>query len=336
MMKTKIETIWEALENDINFKGGILLRRYALEVKPDLYVAIKNAEKMRSIVFKVSQSFDNQSIDLANLKEIKIEIVSDEIDKSKKLLFFILLTPLHADIFAVLCEDLINNVKNVENEVTLLKTLKRRFLKWQSLFEKLYEAGLNINQQKGLFGELIFLKILVENSQNIDYILDSWLGMLKAPQDFYYKNKWALEIKTTKNNAQKLSISNELQLDESFFEHLFLLHISLETSDKIGKNLNQLIDELFNLLKNNTSATYKFKQKILDAGYYDLHKKFYEDVFYQVENLHYYQINSTSPRLTARNMPNGISETKYSISLLSLQKSLISQDNVLKTIKNHE
>ena len=335
MMKTKIETLWEILENDASFQTGILLRRYSAEVKPDLYVAIKNAEKLRCLAFRVSNDFEIKTINADKLKEIKVEIITDQTNKAKKLLLFVLLTPLHTDIFAVLCEDLIQAVAHVENENTLLKILKQRFTKWQNLFEKLSNAGLSANEQKGFFGELYLLKILLENLKNPVYVLETWCGMLASPQDFYGQNQWAIEVKTTHVNTEKLGINNEFQLDETIFENLFLSHISLKNNEKQGQNLNNLVAIIFDLLQNNTLATQLFKQKLLDAGYYDLHKNLYENTFYELIATDFYVVKGEFPRLIPAHIHAGITNTKYQISLNQCQKYTISQQQVLEILQQY-
>ncbi len=263
-----------------------------------------------------------------------------------------MLTPLHTDIFAVLCEDLTQAVANVENENTLLKILKQRFTKWQNLFEKLSNSGLSANEQKGFFGELYLLKILLENLKNPVYVLETWCGMLASPQDFYGQNQWAIEVKTTQENSEKLGINNEFQLDETVFESLFLLHISLKNNEnyllggskppdryknneKQSQNLNNLVAIIFDLLQNNALATQLFKQKLLDAGYYDLHKNLYENTFYELVATDFYVVKGEFPRLIPAKIYAGITNTKYQISLHQCQKYTISQEQVLEILQQY-
>ena len=334
-MKTKIEDIWQSLENEASFRSGILRRRYAVDVKPNLYVAIKDVEKLRCIVFKVSQFFDNQTIKTDNLREIEIQTIPDDTDNTKKLLLFVLLAPIHVDIFAVLCEDLINAVKDIESENILLNVLKQRFVKWQNLFEKISNIGLSDNEQKGLFGELHFLKILLQNTQN-NNALHSWGGMLASPQDFFHQNKWAVEVKTTKINTEKLAISNEFQLDKQGFEHLFLLHISTKTSAQQGQTLNNMVEFLLDFLKNDLILMHLFKQKLLETSYFDLHKNLYENVFYEIDEANFYEVTAEFPRLTPENISIGISNIKYSIGLSKCKNFSISEIQLFEILKKYE
>jgi hypothetical protein len=46
---TKIDTIWEELENDNSLHSGILLKRYSGSVLPDVYVALRSPERLRCL-----------------------------------------------------------------------------------------------------------------------------------------------------------------------------------------------------------------------------------------------------------------------------------------------
>jgi hypothetical protein len=337
MKTTKIETIWSALEADNSFSQSILLRRYGTEIKPDVYVAIKNAEKLRCVAFRVSKDFDIKSLQSDRLREIRVEISQEADNPSKKLLFFVLLTPVHTDIFAVLCEDLIQAVATIENEPLLLKVLKQRFIKWQNLFEKLQGAGLSIAEQKGLYGELYVLRELLKNLTNSIYLLNCWLGMSASPQDFFYQNFWALEVKTTEANRESINISNEFQLDETAFHTLMLIHLSLVTNtNRQGESLIMLVNSIIDLLKNDAVATLLFKQKLLDVGYYDLHHRQYENSYYNVLATEAYVVKDNFPRITPQNIKIGITQVTYQIQRTHLHPYQIPFSKLFELLKQYE
>ncbi len=337
MKTTKIESIWTSLEADTSFRQGILLRRYSAEVKPDVYVAIRDTEKLRCLAFRVSKDFDIKSLQSDKLREIRVEISQEEGSSSKKLLLFVLLTPLHTDIFAVLCEDLIQAVAAIDKEEVLLRVLKQRFIKWQNLFEKLHSAGLSIQEQKGLYGELFLLRLLLKNLSNTNYLLNSWLGMLASPQDFYYQKFWALEVKTTEANTEAISISSEFQLDEILFENLILIHISLVTNvQQQGESLTMLVKSISDLLQNDMVATHLFKQKLLDVGYYDLHKNQYKNTYYHVLATDAYTVKDDFPRITPQHLKIGVSKVTYQIQRTHFQKYQFPFSQVFEILKQYE
>ena len=108
---TKIENIWLGLENEISNHSGLLYKRYSADVLPDVFIALKNPEKLRCIAFRISAAFPfNES----QCKDIKIETLPDERDQSKRFLLILLLNKQHKDIFSTLCEDLIFGVSRTK------------------------------------------------------------------------------------------------------------------------------------------------------------------------------------------------------------------------------
>src|SRR5690349_16185071 len=107
-MMMKINEIWIDLENDKSLAAGLILRRYSASVLPDLYVALRQPEKLRCIALRFqSQNAINYS-SYADLKDIRLELIPDEKDNSKHYLLILLSSPQHKDVFSTLCEDLIN------------------------------------------------------------------------------------------------------------------------------------------------------------------------------------------------------------------------------------
>ena len=205
METTKIESIWINLEGDTSNYSGLLYKRYSAEVLPDVYVALKKPEKLRCIAFKISKSSGFDINQWNELKDIKIEILPDDGDQKKQFLLILLLNKQHKDIFSILCEDLIFGVSYLNTEQLLVEKLLERLAKWQSLFEKIGKQGLSDEAQRGLYGEVYFLRNFLNRSSDSYYCLKSWLGPEKSIQDFQYAN-WAVEVKTTHgNNHQKIT-----------------------------------------------------------------------------------------------------------------------------------
>ena len=167
----------------------------------------------------------------------------------RSILLIKLISYQHEDIFSVLCEDLIDSIKLESDEKQLVRTLLNRFEKWKALFSRLISQGLSPEEQRGLFGELYFLRKYLQYKSNFQCVLDSWVGPSGEVRDFQVNN-WALEVKTTHgNNHQKVQISSERQLDNTHIENLFLYHISLEKVQESGESLNQIIASIYEILE---------------------------------------------------------------------------------------
>lgn len=330
---TKIENIWIGLESETSNHSGLLYKRYSAEVLPDVFIALKAQEKLRCIAFRISAAFPFEETQWNKLKDIKIETLPDESDKSKKFLLILLLNKQHKDIFSTLCEDLIFGVSDVSTEQNLVEKLLERLAKWQSLFEKVGKQGLSDEAQRGLYGEIYFLRFFLTNNSDKNYCVKSWLGPEKSIQDFQYSN-WAVEVKTTHgNNHQKIQITSERQLDDSIIEKIFLFHLSLDVRMGNGESLNILIDAVSELLNDNTMATNLFKLKLLESGYYDVHKPLYDERGYTIRQENIYRVTDNFPRITENQIPIGVGDVRYSIVLSESEEWRINHQTLLGEIQ---
>jgi hypothetical protein len=333
MEMTKIENIWLGLEGDSSNHSGLLYKRYSAEVLPDVFIALRSPEKLRCIAFSLNDSFPFDANQWNKLKDIKIETLTDERDKTKKFLLILLLNKQHKDIFSTLCEDLIFGVSEVTTEQTLVEKLLERLAKWQSLFEKVGKQGLSDEAQRGLYGEIYFLRCFLNHASDKNYCLKSWLGPERSVQDFQYSN-WAVEVKTTHgNNHQKIHITSERQLDDSIIEKIFLYHLSLDIRVGNGESLNSLIDEVSELLNDSTMASNLFKMKLLESGYYEIHRPIYEERGYTIRQENLYRVYGNFPRITENQIPIGVGDVKYSIVLSESEEWRINPETLLSEIQ---
>lgn len=331
-MMNRINEIWDNQINDQSFHSGILLRRYSADIIPTISVALTFLEKRRCIAISVSNTVDISTWNV--LQDIRFELILDPKDATRFLLLLILLDQKHKDIFSILCEDLILEVADEKNEKQLIKRLLNRFIKWENLFDKANREGLTVDEQKGLFGELYFLKQLLEHNRNYLFCIESWTGPTAAARDFQYED-WAVEVKsTTATNPQKIKISNERQLDTTLIPNLFLVHYSFEALNNNGETLNGLIDSIGQLLITQPIAEQRFKHLLFEVGYFSHHQDLYSNTGYSLIQVKYFQVDEQFPRLIESTIPNGVSELKYSITIAACEPFLVTQKQLFESIKD--
>ena len=328
----KINQIWDELADDTSFAKGLLLRRFSGSVLPDVFVAIQQPEKQLCISSSISESIDVNISQFDNLQEIQIELIPDPNKQEKRILIFKLTNNQHRDIFSVLCEDLIANIATETNEKQLVKTLLNRFEKWKSLFTKIASEGLLPEEQRGLFGELYFIRKFLQHNQNYSAVLNTWVGPASEVRDFQMGN-WALEVKTTHgNNHQKIQISSERQLDTTHLDKLFLYHLSLEKIQESGETLNQIIASINNLLNADTIALNRFKSKLYEAGYFEQHFAFYDSIGYFIRQDNFYIVENEFPRIQENEIRSGVGDVKYSIIISQCEAFIQTEQSVFETL----
>lgn len=333
-MKTKIDEIWEDLEKKGSITNGLVFRRHSSEILPDVYIAVDNPSKNRCLAINLKKTKSVNVSSFSALRDIKIGIVDFNSGILINLLVIELNNPQHKDIFSVLCEDLIGSIMNVSNEKALVKGLLNQFEKWKSLFENAGSQGLSQEGQRGLFGELYFLrKLLFDN--DLFNIINSWTGPEKQIHDFQNMN-CSVEVKTTHgNNHQRIQISSERQLDASHIEHLFLFHLSLDSRHQDGETLNQIVDSVLTLLESDSAAMNKFNSKLLTAGYFNHHRELYNETGYLIRQENYYKVETDFPRIEELDVRQGVGDVKYSIIVSGCQNYLITESLVIETLINH-
>ena len=333
---TKINQFWDELANDSSFSHGLLLRRYSASVLPDVFVALQQPEKLICIAITISDNIEVNINQYENLQEIHIDLFPTSHQNGKNTLLFKLIYNQHKDIFSVLCEDLIASIALVTDEKQFVKIILNRFEKWKLLFTKLTLKGLQPEEQRGLFGELYFLRKFLQSNRNFQFVMNTWVGPAKDIWDFQMNN-WALEVKTTHgNNHQKVRISSERQLDTSHIEKLFLFHLSLDKLQESGETLNQIILSITNILDNDTISLNRFKSKLYEAGYFENHSSLYDSIGYFIRQETFYTVENEFPRIQEHEIRPGVGDVKYSIILSQCESYKQTEQFVFETLNYNE
>ena len=323
--------IWANIE--LSNEAGLLKRLYTNDSDLYIYAVFQNPERHCGIALSFDKNIHIDVSPFSNLRDLQITLTHDNSFINNNLLIVKLLHYQSRDVFAVMCENMIQSVLSLRSEKQVVRTIINQLEKWQALFEKLKGEGLSLSEQQGLYGELHFLQKFIAR-QDAVVVLNSWVGTDREVRDFQY-NDWAVEVKTTAgNNHQKVSISSERQLDETLLENLFLFHLSVEAAKKNGESLNAKVNVIKETLQDNVSALNLFNNKLLEIGYFDKHTHLYEEKCYQVRDENYYKIDGDFPRIKEKEIRNGVGDVKYSIILSQCNEYLVSENTVFDKINN--
>lgn len=310
----KIEEIWDNLISGADGSDRILIRRFSASVKPNIFVGYKVQVGLKCLAISVlNESISNFEYE-NTIRDIRIEIASNEQDQSRSFLLITLTDNELTPVFAVVCEDLIDSLRDVTDEAELINSLFERVEHWQLLFERFRGQGLSESQQRGLYGEIFLLrKLLQEQSIANKVTIRSWVGPKLVPKDFQYSN-WGVEVKTTTGrNHQRLKINNELQLDDTNLEAFFVFHLTLEVHEGDGETLPELISAVRALFQSSISLKRNFDSKLVRAGYFDEQEDFYTEIGYHIRTENLYRVTEDFPRLIERDLPPGVGDLIYTI-----------------------
>jgi Putative PD-(D/E)XK family member, (DUF4420) len=129
-----------------------------------------------------------------------------------------------------------------------------------------------------------------------------------------------VEVKSTSGIGQSIPITNIRQLDGTGVEALFLLHILLDSRQGGIQSLPELVEEIRRTLRSNSEiAASAFDERLIDAGYLDLHRDRYGRTKYTLRSHRFFRVTSGFPRILETDLATGVGDVRYSIESASCQ-----------------
>jgi hypothetical protein len=327
-----IGIIWDELERNNDFESGYVRLRVEPKASCDIFVALKKPGNAHCLLIEVNQTSVPRGVHYPQSSCFEVfsnTLASQPINKVR--LTLILKDAQYSDVFDALIWDQVKHILSKEDQKVATKEFVSRLVKWQSFFRS-FSEGLSIEAQKGLYGELWFLRyVLIPKLGEYNSIL-SWTGPSGSNQDFQIPN-CAIEIKTTSGMENNVHISNKRQLDNVGLRKLYLGHISVEAGLNGTQSLNDLIDEIKQLLHEKCEICISmFEEKLMESGYLNVHRSRYVDMKYIIREANYYDIKNNFPRIIEANIMYGIGEVHYSIDLASCETYKISFEDLSQNL----
>ena len=266
----------------------------------------------------------NRCFAVVNLsKEIKVDssksisVTCERTSNTNWRLVFVLEDKKLSEIFTKFCWDLIECSRAADDpEVTLLFQYK----KWRRMFAKWSNDGMSDLAQKGLLGELMYLRELID-SIGEDAAVSAWQGPEGCDQDFEFEIGWA-EVKTVKISATAVTISSLQQLERNDAGRLIVYFADKDGSkSKEAWSVKDIATEILRVVVDPMCRDL-FECKLARAGYFGGDFEFYK---YRVEKRVMFSVSEEFPRVTPRNVPVEIVAAQYSISLPAIQRFVIEE-----------
>ncbi|WP_335965416.1 PD-(D/E)XK motif protein [Galbibacter sp. PAP.153] len=233
------------------------------------------------------------------------------------------------DIFTLFIEDILEKLNTVENEKDALVCINQRVGYWKKLFARASGEMLSPQKQRGLFGELYILRLLLEQMESKRYVLNGWVGSSNANQDFAFDNN-ALEVKTSKAGNPTVNISNEHQLDFTNWNHIFLTTVLVNESSGNEGTLVELINDIQSLLQEDMVLLHEFHLKLDLAGMDKDTIDQYDEISYTVRSCRFYHVREGFPVIIRATMDNDwISNVKYQIDIGQCKTFEVEEPTVL-------
>ena len=318
-----IKSIW-----DNQKPTGDIIIKTKIDDIPHLncYAATNHITGQHLFILSVSKTV--KIPELKNFRFRGVEIFTIELDNAFELNIYLLDNDLK-DIFSLFIQNVLEDIFDcvTENEA-LTKTLNV-IAKWKKLFDKINFNGLNIEQQKGLIGELLFINYLLCNEKSTANIINAWTGGDFEDKDFTFASV-GIEVKFTSSKTPKVTISSERQLDTQNIDKLFLLLYTAEEVKENGFSLNSLIEQIRQKITN-ADELKLFNENLMLIGYFEEDKAYYGKM-YSLKKTFAFDVNSEFPKIVKSQIPLSIYDVKYSIELSAIENFIVNIEDLLPKI----
>jgi hypothetical protein len=197
-------------------------------------------------------------------------------------------------VFYALCSDLVKSVQCVSQEDKALTSLKNRFHTWKVMFKN-ESSGLSEEKNRGLLGELYFIRFYLIPHYSVDIAVESWSGPNGTSKDFSKGSEW-YEIKTTLTTASTVRISSISQLasNNPGFLGIVKLESMSERYEDGHANAADLFKDIIKLIESNETRE-EFISKVVLYGF-DINDEARKKK-YKVCSMDLYQVSGDFPRL---------------------------------------
>ena len=302
-MKT-ITELFEKWDSIAPYSGGFLL------ISDDHPLAFHiGIQGEREKVFVVLNTGKVEGI--ASSKAVSAENV--KLESGEYALRFSLMYPSLDELFVKLCWDLMESSKDAADP---LAQFIAQYKKWQRLLQRIGDGLLSSSVQKGLIGELLFLKERAK-TDGMDAALKAWVGPEGADQDFNFESFWA-EVKSTTIAGNTVAISSLQQLDRTDAGILVVYYMDRTTSKGLSTvSLASVVNEVEKLMTTEVQIK-AFSCKLARLGFQDKDRSKYDTSRYRIAKHRYYSVTEEFPRLTKDMIPSGIVNAKYDLDLATI------------------
>jgi hypothetical protein len=308
---------WEEIGRARQGGNGWLVRRLHPESQHEIQVARRSSDDAIGLLFEVSTRSMPMGAALPDCVGFNtiLETIAPGPSGSCRICL-VLKDQLYLEIFATLANDIVERLLLIEDEPTAVRALLSRLSTWQRFLEKFGIDLLTVEEQAGLFAELLMLETELVPILGATAAVRSWRGPFGEPHDFRW-GETAVEVKaTTGRDPTAFHVANLQQLDQGAAERLFLVHVKLLSDTASGLSLPDLVARVRATLASvDPSAASEFGASLQEAGFLDVQADAYRGRRLGVHACRWFEVIDGFPRLTAASVPDGIQTARCSVSL---------------------
>lgn len=312
--------LWTDLEASVSHKAelGTARRLVGLDAICPMFIGVKAPSMLRTFILEVPRDSAPlpDTIPVSRGLHFTVQITKNEILSDHASLILSSSAVGYNEIFASIAEDLYSKLHSLTKKKEVISGFLTRVRLWQLFFEKQGDDGLSEEAQRGLYGELRFLKDhVLPSAASLEKAVLAWTGPRCRQHDFQFGTA-AVEVKTSASKQhQKLQIASEQQLDETTVGKLYLYYLSVALIESGTDTLPALVDNIRTTLSLQSGALSEFDNLLIEAGYADSHREKYDPTGYSIRETAVFLVENDFPRIRESDIRSGVGDVKYSISV---------------------
>jgi len=326
------QSAWNYLKDDhgTEKKGWLCRRIYPESEGLDIYAAKRNPDDNKGLLIETHSAAIPKIMDYPQFAGFELYPEALKPGPNGKVrLCLVLKEEQYADIFGTLVDDVAKTTVEKDSPSQAIRTFMARLHAWRQFLGRLAQA-LTPNAQQGLFGELIFLSEMILPHLAVNDGVKAWVGPEGAPRDFAL-GRDEVEVKTVKLGKRNFSVSNLEQLNDPGDLRIILCIYHHENTGSV--TLPDLVKKLRGRIqKEDPSALDLFENKILKAGYHDIHENVYTSN-HQLSKTSLFLVKENFPRLIRTDIPQGVQEARYDVDLLACEPFRLETINIKEFIR---
>lgn len=311
---------WAKLE-----PGGTDARRVLTDGRFDFFWIV-TSRREPGLLLQLPTSFESAAT-LPVMRNLHIAFLDVG---TKPALLLLLRDKDQTELFETLCRDIVEWAEKGLDVTDAVARMIRRTMRWHHLLRGGRSDKLSPEEQRGLIGELHFLRVLMDLLGPLGAI-QAWTGPAGSAKDFEMGTVY-VEVKARRGAAHPhVQISSEAQLSDVEDARLFLRILPVDTVPAPnGMTLSQYVNELELLFSQaDLAAMDLWEQALADTGFDHGHE--YSDRNWIAGPVRTYEVTDGFPRI-ATPVPNGVSSVRYSIAIDACQPFVVDEKDLHQLI----
>jgi len=322
-MDEQLDSVWTILESNLKYgenSESRIYRRLDLKNESGLRLGVMSPGNVRELLIQIDKN-DDYSFNTPKWVGMRFDIITLDVpEEGTRHISLYLENPEHKRVFTMVCGDIAETLSRMDSASHRTKELKVILDQWIRFFKIFGPDGLSSEGQRGLYGELTWLELLLETDMEMSVLVESWQGFKRAYYDFELNGK-VVEVKTTMTKEpRRVRINNERQLDDRGLDSLNLYVLTLQKLETGGETLSGLVDKIKKTLKHNSLASDVFDRSLKKAGYFDFHAHNYTSGYVRKKQETFQVINGF-PRII--DFSAGVGDISYSITISACSSFLV-------------